>query len=93
MVIKNTKKIFKPSIKAFTMWEVIISLIMVSICVITINAFLPDMLHYLVNLKNQVENFCVTRNIDSCYFIYKNHQFCEDQISKLPKSINPQIDN
>ena len=75
-------KIFKPSIKAFTVLEIIISLLIVSFCILTINPLLLDMLHYLTNLKNQTKNLCLTKNLESCYAVYKNHQSCKAQLSE-----------
>jgi Tfp pilus assembly protein PilV len=77
--------IINKTIKAFIILEAIISLLIVSFCILAINSLLLAMLNYLANSKTQTKDFYLTKNLEACYVVYNNYQLCEAQFFELPK--------
>lgn len=54
------------NITAFTMWEAVVCLCLVSFCAISINLFLLKMLHAMRDLEAHSQIFMVAKNIAAC---------------------------
>ncbi len=68
--------------KAFTIWETIVLLFMVSFCTLSITSLLLNILYYLTHLQTKVKIFYSIRTISSCYAVYKNQEFCKTTTSE-----------
>lgn len=69
--------------KAFTIWESIIAILILSFCVLSVNTFLLDMAYYVYNLKSIAKISTLTTNVAACFFAYNNEAVCTLIFNKL----------
>lgn len=81
VVFKDYKNFEKNSNRAFVILESVISVLILSFYILTINMFLLDEINFLFHLEIIAENFNVNRNITSCLSVYHNEALC-NQIFK-----------
>lgn len=81
VVFKDYKVFAKKPKQAFIILESVISILILSFYILTINMFLLDVINFLFYLEFIAENFNVNRNITSCLSVYHNEALC-NQIFK-----------
>ena len=81
VVFKDYKIFRKNSDLSFIILESLISILILSFYILTINMFLLDVINFLFRLEFIAENFNVNRNITSCLYVYHNEDLC-NQIFK-----------
>jgi hypothetical protein len=85
VVFKDYKIFEKNSNRAFAILESVISVLILSFYILTINMFLLDVINFLFHLKIIAENFTVNRNVTSCLSVYHNEDLCNQLFKeKMP---------
>lgn len=77
-IVKKSKN------QAFTIWESIISILILSCCVLSVNIFLIDIIYCLSNLNSIAKYFVANRNVATCYAAYNNKNLCTDLFLAYP---------
>ena len=67
----------KFSNKAFNIWSILISLLIINISILAANSLLITMLSYLKKLKNNTNNLYTSINLEACYAVYQNQEICQ----------------